>query len=389
MTEFPRSADVVVIGAGVLGLTTAYFLSREGARVIVLDKGMAGGEASGRATGFLSLRGEQPLERSIANSAERIWPTLDEELGSPTEWCPGGRLWVATTPDRWSEMVDFCPAWERAGIGARLVDGAEARRIVPCLKEATIGGVHTLRGGHANPQRTCQAFAWAIQRLGGILCEFTPAIGITVSAGQVASVDTPLGAIATRLVVACGGPQLGHLGRMVGLNIPIAAARVEAMVTEPLPPLFEVCLVGGGVEVRQTRRGNLHLNGGPHEWVDVALTTEPAKPNTPIIRNIARRLAELCPSLADVRVLRAWSGIIDVTPDQCAIIDRVGPEGFVIGTASGHGFGFSPGVGRALADLVLRGESSVDVRGLGLSRFTGLAADWRATNGWLAGAYNT
>jgi sarcosine oxidase subunit beta len=379
----------VVIGAGVLGLTTAYFLCREGAKVVVLDKGMAGGEASGRATGFLSLRGEQPLERPIANAAESIWSTLDEELGSPTEWCPGGRLWVATDPDRWAEMVDFCPEWERAGIGARLVDGAEARRIAPCLGESAIGAVHTLRGGHANPQRTCQAFAWAIQRLGATLCEFVPATGITVSGGQVAAVETPMGSIATRSVVACGGPQLGLLGRMVGLNIPIAAARVEAMVTEPLAPLFGVCLVGGGVEVRQTRRGNLHLNGGPHEWVDVALTTEPAKPNTPIIRNIARRLAEFCPALANVRVLRSWSGIIDVTPDQCAIVDRDGPDGFFFATASGHGFGFSPGVGRALADLVLTGESSIDIRGLGLDRFAGLATDWRAANGWQAGAYNT
>jgi sarcosine oxidase subunit beta len=87
-----EKADVVVIGAGIIGLSSAYWLAKKGAKVIVLDKGRVAWEASGRATGFLSLRGESPAEFPLANLAEELWSTLDEELGYPTEWMPGGRL---------------------------------------------------------------------------------------------------------------------------------------------------------------------------------------------------------------------------------------------------------------------------------------------------------
>jgi len=390
MSDLPRSADVVVIGAGVLGLAAGYFLRKDGASVVVLDKGMAGWEASGRATGFLSLRGEQPLEVPLAAAAERLWATLDDELGTLTEWRPGGRLWVAIEPESWAELAQTCPLWRQAGVAVELVDAAAARKIAPCLGENTIGGMHTARGGHANPQRTTQAFAWAFQRIGGILAEFTPATDIAIAGGRIAAVQTVSGAIATSAVVACAGPQLGHIGRMVGVEIPVAPVRLEAMVTVPLPPLFEVAMVGNGLSLRQTRRGNIHFNGGPHEWIDVSLCAEPAKPNTPIIRNMTRRLAELFPSLAGVNALRSWAGVIEVTPDATVILDRPGaPEGFVVCSASGHGFGLAPAIGQALADLVVRGRSSIAIDGLGLDRFVGLPRDWRAARSWHAGSYNT
>src|SRR4249920_2569311 len=109
-------ADAVIIGAGIIGLSAGYWLAKTGAKVVVLDKGRVAWEASGRATGFLSLRGESPLEVPLANMAEKLWATLDEELGYPTEWKPGGRLWVALEEDRWTELKDICPQWHAVGI---------------------------------------------------------------------------------------------------------------------------------------------------------------------------------------------------------------------------------------------------------------------------------
>src|SRR5581483_1427626 len=98
-----ETADVAVVGAGVVGLSTAYWLAKAGAKVVVLDKGRAAWEASGRASGYLSLRGETPIEARVAAEAERIWNTLDDELGYVTEWCPKGRLWAAF-PYEWEDM---------------------------------------------------------------------------------------------------------------------------------------------------------------------------------------------------------------------------------------------------------------------------------------------
>ncbi len=185
-----EKADAVIIGAGIIGLSAGYWLTKKGARVIVLEKGRVGWEASGRATGFLSLRGEQPLEAPLAASANKLWMTLDEELGYPTEWMPGGRLWVALEEKDWRELKDLVQPWNAAGIPVTLIDGAAARAIAPCLSDQTIGGLHTDRGGHANPQRATQAFAWALRDRGGDIRENTPAMGITVSGGKVKAVET-------------------------------------------------------------------------------------------------------------------------------------------------------------------------------------------------------
>ena len=385
-----ESADVVIIGAGVLGLSSGYWLAKAGAKVVIVEKGSIAWEASARATGFLSLRGEQPLEAPLAVEANKLWMTLDEELGCPTEWLAGGRLWVALEQERWAELQDTCQRWQASGIPVRLIDAKEARHIAPCLGDQVLGGIHTTRGGHSNPQRTSQAFAWAFQDRGGRILEHTPAIGIKTASGKVAAVETPLGSISTRMVVNCAGPQIGLIGRMVSVDIPVACARMEAMVTAPLPRLFDVAMVGNGLSLRQTRRGNLHFNGGPHEWVDVDLTSEPAKPNTPILRNAARRLAELFPSIANIQLLRGWAGIVEVTPDQTCIIDRLSsPEGMIVATASGHGFGLAPSIGKAISEIVFDGKSSIPIDGLSLDRFSQLDLEWRSARGWLAGAYNT
>ena len=385
-----EKADAVIIGAGIIGLSAGYWLAKNGAKVIVLDKGRVAWEASGRATGFLSLRGEQPLEAPLAAAANKLWMNLDEELGYPTEWMPGGRLWVALEENSWRELKDLREPWNAAGIPVKLIDGAAARAIVPCLAEQTLGGLHTDRGGHANPQRASHAFAWALRDRGGEIRENTPATDIGVSAGKVTAVETPAGPIATPIVITCAGPQTALIAAMVGVVVPMAPVRLEAMVTVALPRLFDVAMVGHGLSLRQTRRGNIHFNGGPHEWIDVDLTGEPAKPNTPILRNIARRLAELFPGLSETPALRSWAGVVEVTPDQTCIVERLAaPDGMIIATASGHGFGLAPSLGQAIAGLALEGRSPYPIEGLGLSRFANLDPRWREKRRWIAGAYNT
>jgi len=385
-----KTADVVIIGAGIVGLSSGHWLAKAGAKVVILEKGRVGWEASSRATGFLSLRGEQPLESPLAVEAERLWHTLDNELGSPTEWRPGGRLWAAITDEEWRELQETYSLFAETGLPFRLIDGKAARHIVPCLPETVIGGIHTTRSGHANPQRTTQAFASALQRLGGLILENMPATGIITSGGKITGVETPGGTIATDVVVNCAGPQSGLVASMVGVHVPVAAARLEAMITAPLPPLFDVAMVGHGLSLRQTRRGNIHFNGGPHEWIDVSLTAEPKKPNTPIIRNMARRLAELFPSLSNALVIRSWAGVVEMTPDVNCIIERVRePEGFIIAVTSGHGFGMAPSVGLAVSELALHGKTNMPIADLGLARFARLDPNWKARRRWEAGQYNT
>ena len=378
------SADVVVIGGGVSGLSSAYFLARAGKDVVVVEKGTVGGEASGRNGGMISERVDEPSLIPMAVESLKMWATLDGELGYPTEFIHEGRLQVAVSEEEMGDLFSERDEALRRGLSVEVLDPSEIRDMIPGISERTLGGIFFPNGGHANPQRSVQAFAWAFQDMGGRLYQNTAVTGIQVVDGRISSVETTAGAIEVDVVVAAAGPQTALMADMVGVHVPVAPARVEMLATAPLEPRFKIALVGNGLYGRQAARGNLLFGGGAHEWTDVGLTTEPSKPNTPLIRNIARRLAELLPGAADVPVIRSWAGVVEQAPDYLPIIDILHrPSNYVVVTASAHGFGISPATGKVVSDLVLHGESSIDISGLGLSRFAGVRPDWREEHGWI------
>ena len=378
------SAGVVVIGGGVSGLSSAWFLARAGKDVVVVEKGTVGGEASGRNGGMISERVDEAPMIPLGVESVRLWETLDDELGYPTEFTQQGRLQVAVSEEEMGDLFRERDQALRHGVNVDLLDPSEIRDMIPGISERTLGGMFSPNAGHANPQRTVQAFAWAFQDLGGRLYQNTAVTGFQIADGRVSSVETTAGAIEAEVVVAAAGPQTALMAEMVGVHVPVAPARVEIIATAPLAPLFDIALVGNGLYGRQAARGNLLFGGGAHEWTDVGLTDEPSKPNTPLIRNIARRLAELLPGAADVPVIRSWAGVVEQAPDYLPIIDIPdSPGNYVVVTASAHGFGISPATGKVVSDLVLHGESSVDISGFGLGRFSDVGPGWREERGWI------
>ncbi|MDE2901886.1 MAG: FAD-dependent oxidoreductase [Chloroflexota bacterium] len=377
------SADVVVIGGGVSGLTSAYFLAKAGRDVVVVEKGIVGGEASGRNGGMVSERVDEPALIPMAVEAIKIWATLDAELGYPTEFTQKGRLQVAVTEEEMDDLYSERDVALRHGLSAAMVDPSEILDMLPGITGRTLGGLFFANGGHANSQLTVQALAWAFQDLGGRLYQNTAVTGLRVVDDRVTSVVTTGGAIAADMVVGAAGPQTALLAQLVGVHVPVAPARVEILATAPIERAFDIALVGNGLYGRQAASGNLLFGGGAHEWTDVVLTDDPGKPNTPLIRNIARRLAELLPGVADVPVIRSWGGVVEQAPDYMPIIDILEcPSNYVVVTASAHGFGIAPATGKAVSDLVLYGETDIDISALRLSRFAGYGPDWREQRGW-------
>lgn len=376
----PTGASVVVIGAGVTGLSAAWWLARSGVDVVVIDKGIVGWEASGRNGG-----GASHYQSPLFAEEQRMWPMMDELLGYPTEY-RRERIIIQRDPDlldHYRAVGRMCTAM---GYPVDDLDSRQAQEMVPLTDATCLGGIHLRFGGHANPQRTVQAYAWALQDLGGHILQHCPALSIETAGGKVVAVETPRGRIACDALVVAAGPQSGMLLAPLGVDFPLAAARAEMIVTEPAPLMAIGGVDGNGLYGRQTLRGNLAFGGGPHEWIPTTPTGPFARPTSPLVRNLARRVAEMFPKAAQLNVIRSWAGVIENTPDGRPIIDRLdNPGNVTVATMSGVGFGLSPASGHAIRDLVLDGSCSfADIAKLGLARFAGLEPDWREQRGWAA-----
>jgi len=367
---------VVVVGGGASGLSAAWWLARSGVAVTVLDKGIVGWEASGRNGGGCSH-----YQSPLFKEEQRLWPQMDELLGYPTEHSPE-RIVMAVTPRQLEQYHYIAQMNNRLGQRVDVLDPQQVREAVPLAGDNCLGGIHYRFGGHANPHRTVQAYAWAIQDLGGKIVQHAPVTGFQSSGGKVTAVESTAGTFECDAVVIAAGPQTGRLLAQLGVAMPLAAARAEMIVTEPAPMMKLGGVDGNGLYGRQTLRGNLAYGGGPHEWVEFGDLGPEVKPATPLARNLARRLAELFPKAAHLNVIRSWAGVIEMTPDGRPVIDR--RENVTFCTMSGVGFGLSPASGHALRDLVMEGACSfTDIAKLGLDRFAGIGDDWREQRGWL------
>ncbi len=370
---------VVIVGGGVTGLSAGWWLARSGVSVTVLDKFVVGWEASGRNGG-----GASHYQSPLFDEEQRLWPQMDELLGYPTEH-QQGRVIIAMSERQWEQYRFVAERHHRLGHPVEVLDVKQVQDAVPLAGDNCFGGVHYKFGGHANPQRSVQAYAWALQDLGGTIRQHSPVTGFETNGGKVTAVKTATATYGCDTVVVAAGPQIPQLMAQLGVTVPLASARAEMIITEPAPIMPIGGVDGHKLYGRQTMRGNLAYGGGPHEWIDVDAAGPAARPSTPLMRNLASRLAELLPKAAHLNIIRSWAGVIENSPDGRPILERLSsPDNVVVASMSGVGFGLSPASGHAIRDLVIDGACSfanIDI--LKLSRFDGLEADWRETRGWM------
>lgn len=372
-------ASVIVVGGGATGLSAAWWMAREGIDVLVLEAGVVGGEASGRNGGGCSHH-FSPLFAE----EQRLWPDMDALLGYPTEF-QRNRMRIALDAHQMELYGRAVTNAARYGFRSDVLDAKAVRGHVPLAGGEIAGGYFYHFGGHANPHRTVQAYAWALDDQGGRLMQRTAVQGFTVEAGRVTAVQTSRGTFGCDALVLAAGPATGRLAATLGVEVPMLTARAEMIVTEPLPLMPTGAVDGNGLYGRQTLRGNLAYGGGPHEWVEFGDGAVP-KTSTPLMRNISARLARLLPGAAHAHVIRSWAGMIENTPDGRPVIERMAdPSNLVVATLSSVGFGLSPASGRAIRDLVVDGACGfADLSTLRLARFARLERDWAAIQGWQA-----
>lgn len=207
-----RTADVVVIGAGIVGSATAYYLARRGVRAIVVERGSVHGEQSRKNWGFVRQQGRDPLEVPLMMEANRIWQGLERELGADIEWTQGGNLALAATAERLAMMEQWLPVAREFGLDTRVVRGRDLQLIIPGLGGEWAGGMFTPGDGHADPVKATEALARGAVAHGAVIHLDCAVQGVTTRDGAVRGVLTERGEIAAPWVVCAAGAWSARCG---------------------------------------------------------------------------------------------------------------------------------------------------------------------------------
>lgn len=370
----PTTADVIIIGGGVMGASAAYHLASRGCRnVVLLEKApFLGAEATGKCAGGIRYQFSTEINVRLSLLSLPMLERFEAELGQSIDLRWPGYLFLLDNERDLAIFRANVAMQNRLGIPSRLLSPAEVAAKVPLLNlEGIVAGAWHDRDGLADPNGVVQGYAAGARRAGAQIFTQVEATGIRVASGRVAAVETPAGVIATRHVVNAAGPWASKVAGLAGVDLPIAPLRRQIVVTTPLrgiPEDFPFVLdFSRSLYFHREGRGILTGQSNPHEQVSFDQTVDHAWTEQHLERAMWR-----FPLLERAGLLREWAGLYEVTPDAHPVIDGLSdPAGFyVVAGFSGHGFMHGPVAGLLVAELILDGHAhSLDIRQLRFSRF--------------------
>ena len=367
-------AEVVIIGAGVIGCSIAYYLARLGCRdVAVLEKDQIGSGSTGKCPGGIRQQFSSEINIELSIESIQFFDRFEEETGHPADFHQHGYLMLATEEKELETLQCNVALQRKLGVEVYLLSPQEVEELVtPLNVEDILGATYCPGDGYADPYSVVHGFASAAKRLGVKIYEETEVSGIKVNRGQVQGVSTNKGDFAAPVVVNAAGPYAGEVGKMVGLDIPVRPSRRHMFVTDSLPQHLDSLNRAMVIDFHNGfwfRREGLCLIFG------IRNPDEPEGFDTCVdwsfLTQIAEPACHRLPFLRSVGVMRGQAGLHCDTPDYHAILGKVPEiEGLYLACGfSGHGFMHSPAVGKAMAELILKGKPALDISDLALERF--------------------
>ncbi|SFR96272.1 NAD(P)/FAD-dependent oxidoreductase [Anaeromicropila populeti] len=367
------SAEVLIIGGGVIGCATAYYLAKKGIEVIVLEKNQIGEGGSSRNGGGVRQSGRDPRELPLAMYAvEHLWPILSEELGMDVEYYKKGNLRLAKTPAHIKILEGLTSRAQAVGLKVQMIDGEEVRKINPHLSDEVIGASWCPTDGHANPMLTTLAYYKNARKAGARFITGEKVLELKKVKGRIRKVITDHSEYEAETVILAAGFESRKIANTIGIDIPMQRVLLEALVTEAQPKMFEQMLGTAEADFygHQSTHGSFVFGGS--SGMD-AYTSDYDRPVTTSFTAscICRGIMKYFPELAEAKIVRTWSGWIDECADKVPVIDKVEEvPGLIVACGfTGHGFGICPAVGTVLSELAMGEQPSIDISGLKYGRF--------------------
>ena len=416
----PESVDVVVIGAGVIGISTGWFLAQQGVSVLVCDKGRVAGEQSSRNWGWIRQQARDADELPIVIDSLNQWETIAQELDEDIGFTRQGVFYAAETEEQLAGYEQWLDTAQQYQVDTRMLSAAETDQLIGDASGQWRGGMLTASDGRAEPWKAVPALARHLQKQGGLVREACAVRSVDSQGGTVAGVVTEDGYVKARAVVCAGGAWSSLFLANLGINLPQLTVRATVAKTAPGPDVYQGNAALGEVAVRRRQDGgytiassstNEHFVGQDSfrhffkflpalaesvryirlrfggDLIDRMLTTRHwqddevspfertrvlnPEPSHKALARMRDGLRKRLPSLADLPFEEAWAGMIDVTPDVVPVMDGIPSHaGLYLATGfSGHGFGIGPGAGRVMADMVQGKPARYDLSRFRMSRF--------------------
>ena len=418
--NIPEAADIVIIGGGIIGVSTAWFLARQGVNVVLCEKGHIAGEQSGRNWGWVRVQGRDTREMPMAMDSMRIWRGLADEIGEDVGYTETGCIFTAKNDRQLNALARWIETAREYDVDTRIIASDELRKHIRGSAISWPGALYTASDGRAEPHKATPAIARAAVRRGATALSSCAVRGLDVAAGRVAGVVTEHGTIKTSVVLCAAAAWTSVFCRSLDISVPQLKVRGTVVRTAPGDDVLQGNVFDDRIGIRRREDGGytvahgsildhsmtpstfrfafkflpalmqevkiLHLSVGrdfidewstPKKWdlnsqslFEKTRVLNP-EPNPRVVRGIRRNLDRVFPQLASSPIVESWAGMIDTSPDVVPIIGQHDETpGFHIATGfSGHGFGIGPGAGKAIAGMLTGRDNGVDLSPFRLSRF--------------------
>ena len=375
----PENYDVIIVGGGFAGLTVAYHLVRSQATVLLLEAGSLGNGAAGACAGRAQVsEGHRGQHMDLALAGLERLAELEAELGSEFEWRRLGNLMLIEHERHWqwwTEQIDYL---QQRGLPADMLDPTDLAEAEPLLAPDRFLGAAWCLEGHLNPFKFMQAYAQAARRHGATIRQHTAVTGFVRSNGRLTAVETATGSFSADVVIVTAGVWTGKLLRKAGADLPVQFTHAEAVISEALPPILNnhVGLADFYETIHNAQRA---VSIGVAQQKNGSLLITEAVEQTPDIHRansawgipaVARDLLALFPTLANVRLVRAWASPSPFLPDEQPAIGWVpGLDNCFVATCFHNTITTIPVLSEIIADLLLGKQPEMDLSAFSPARF--------------------